>query len=122
MYKEKCRFYIKVRTGLNIEAITIHDELSTVFGDEVSFFRTVTRWPQWIHEDQQEIEDEERPDRSVNEITAENIEQVDSIINNHSHVTIEELQEQTALSYSTVHRILFYHFKLRKFTARYIPK
>ena len=32
------------------------------------------------------------------------------------------MQEQTDLSYGTVHRILTNHLNLRKITARYVPK
>lgn len=44
MDKENFRFYIKVRTALDIEARTSHDELHTVFDDEASSYRTVGRW------------------------------------------------------------------------------
>ncbi|CAF4105856.1 unnamed protein product, partial [Rotaria sp. Silwood1] len=50
MNTENFRFYIKVRTALNIEATTIHDELHTVFGDEAPSYRTVARWAQWVRE------------------------------------------------------------------------
>ncbi|CAF4081249.1 unnamed protein product, partial [Rotaria sordida] len=111
------------RTALNIiQSTTIYDKLCTAFGDEASSFRTFARWTQWFREGREEIEDEERSGRPVVESTAENIEQVHSIINNDSYLTIEELQEQTGLRYGTVHRILCDHLKLRKMTTRYIPK
>jgi len=34
MSVEKFRFYIKVRTALNIQARIIHDELYSVYGDQ----------------------------------------------------------------------------------------
>ena len=43
MNKENFRFYIKVRTALDIQPTIIHDELCTVFGDEDPSFRTVAR-------------------------------------------------------------------------------
>lgn len=122
MDKENFRFYIKVRTALNIQAVAIHDELRTVFGDDAPSFQTVARWAQWFREGREKIEDEERPGRPVTETTSENIEQVRNIVVDDPYVTIEELQEQTGLSYGTVHRILSDHLKLRKVTARYIPK
>jgi histone-lysine N-methyltransferase SETMAR len=122
MDKENFRFYIKMRTALYIQATTIHAELRTIFGDEAPSFRTVARWAQWFREGREEIGDEERSGRPVNETTPENIEQVRSIVNDDPYVTIEELQEQIGLCYGTVHRILSDHLKLRKVTARYIPK
>ncbi|CAF1248117.1 unnamed protein product [Rotaria sordida] len=87
-----------VRTALNIEERTIHDELRTVFGDEAPSYRTVARWAQWVREGREEIEDEERSGRSVTESTLENIEEIRSIVSDHSHVTIAELQEHTDLT------------------------
>ncbi|CAF1023690.1 unnamed protein product [Rotaria sordida] len=112
----------QVRTALNVEATTIHDELRTVFGDEAPSYRTIARWAQWFREGREEIEDEERSRRPVTESTPENIEEIRSIVSDDPHVTIAELQEYTDLSYSTVHRILSDHLELRKITARYIPK
>ncbi|CAF3870852.1 unnamed protein product, partial [Rotaria sp. Silwood1] len=119
---ENFRFYIKVRTALNIEARTIHDELHTVFGDEAPSYRTVARRAQWFREGSEEIEDEERSGRPVTETTLDNIEEIRSIVNDDPHVIIAELQEHTGLSYGTVHRILSDHLELRKIIARFIPK
>ncbi|CAF1154736.1 unnamed protein product [Adineta ricciae] len=54
--------------------------------------------------------------------TSENNERVHLIIDDDSHVTIEEIQEQTGLSYGTTQRIIKDHLHLTKITARYIPK
>ncbi|CAF4720703.1 unnamed protein product, partial [Rotaria sp. Silwood1] len=120
--QRKFSFYIKVRTALNIEARTIHDELSNLFGDEAPSYRTVARWAQWFRPGREEIEDEERSRRPVTESTLENIEEIRSIVSDDSHVTIAELQEHTGLSYGTLHAILSDHLELGKITARYIPK
>ncbi|CAF4012003.1 unnamed protein product [Rotaria sp. Silwood1] len=87
-----------MRTALNIEARTIHDELHTVFGDEAPSYRTVTRWAQWFREGREEIEDEERSGRPVTKTTLDNIEEIRSIVNDDPYVTIAELQEHTGLS------------------------
>jgi histone-lysine N-methyltransferase SETMAR len=122
MNKENFRFYIKVRTALDIQPTIIHDELCTVFSDEAPSFRTVARWSQWFREIREEIEDEPRLGRPVTEITSENIEQVRTIINDDPYITVEELQAQTDLSHGTIQRIISDHLNLRKITARYIPK
>ena len=103
-----------MRNALNIEARIIHDELLTVFGDEVPSYRTVARWPQWFREGREEIEDEERSGRPVTETTLDNIEENRSVVNDDPHVTTAELQEHTGLSYGTVHRVLSDHLELRK--------
>jgi transposase len=99
MDKENFRFYIKVRTALNIEAKTAHDELHTVFDDNAPSYRTVARWMQWFREGREEVEDEERSGRTVTESTAEIIQEIHDIASDDPHITIEELQEHTDLSY-----------------------
>ncbi|CAF4927845.1 unnamed protein product [Rotaria sp. Silwood1] len=122
MSKENFRFYIKVRTVLNVQARVIYEELHSVFADETSPLRTVGRWAKWFREGREEVEDEARPGRPVTETTTENIEQIRRLIDDDPYSTIEELQEQTGLSYSTTQRIISDHLQLRKITARYIPK
>ena len=122
MNKENFRFYIKVRTALGIQPTTIYDELSAVFGDEAPSFRSVARWSKWFREGREEIEDEARPGRPITETTSENIEQVQSLINDDPCITIDELEAQTDLSRGTVQRIVSDHLNLRKVTARYVPK
>jgi histone-lysine N-methyltransferase SETMAR len=122
MDKEHFRFYIKVRTALGIQPTIIHDELCTVFGNEAPSFRTVARWSKWFRDGREEIEDEPRAGRPITETTSENIELIESIINDDPHVTIEELEVQTDLSHGTIQRIISDHLNLRKITARYVPK
>ena len=122
MNKESFRFYIKVRTALNISAGAIYDELYSVCGDQAPSYATVKRWAKWFREGGEEIEDEARPGRPVTETTFENIEQVRLLIDDDPHITIEEVQEQTGLSHGTVQRIITDPLNLKKATARYIPK
>ena len=122
MSTENFRFYIKMRTALNIQARIIHDELYSVYGDQAPSLRTVERWSKLFRDGREELEDEARPCRAITETTSENIEQIRQLIDDDPYLTIEALQEQTDLSYGTVHRIITNHLNLRKITARYIPK
>jgi histone-lysine N-methyltransferase SETMAR len=122
MNKEHVRFYIKTRTALNIHSGLIHDELCSAYGDQAPSLRTVERWCQLFREGREEVEDQARLGRPVTETTSENIEQVRLLIDDDPYMTIEEMQEQTDLSYGTIHRIITDHLKLKKITARYIPK
>ncbi|UJR07319.1 hypothetical protein I4U23_011606 [Adineta vaga] len=83
MDKENFRFYIKVRTALNVQTTTIHDELRAVFGDEAPSFRTFC-------EGREEIKDEQRSGRSVTETTLANIEPVRSIVDDDPYITIDD--------------------------------
>jgi histone-lysine N-methyltransferase SETMAR len=111
-----------VRTALSIPARVIHDELRSVYGDEAPGLSTIERWSKLFRDDREEIEDKARPGRTTTETTTENIEQVRLLIDVDPYITIDGIQEQTDLSYETVQRIISDHLKLRKITARYIPK
>ena len=122
MDKEHVRFYIKVRTALNIPPIVICNELHTVFGDQAPLLRTVQRWSKAFLEGREEVGDEERPGRPVTETTPENIDQVRDLIDDDPYLTVDEIEGQTGLSHGTVQRIISDHLQLRKITARYVPK
>ncbi len=122
MSKENFRFYIKVRTALNIPPGVIYDELYSIYSEQAPSYATVKRWAKSFNEGREEIEDEARPGRPVTETTSDNIEEVHLLIDDDPHITIEEVQEQTGLSHGTVQRIITDHLNLRKITARYIPK
>jgi histone-lysine N-methyltransferase SETMAR len=122
MDKENFRFYIKVRTALDIPARIIYDELCSVFGDQAPALRTVERWSKFFREGREDVEDEERPGRPVIKTTSENIEHVRRLIDDDPHITIQEMEVQTDLSHGTIHRIISDHLNLKKLTARYIPK
>ncbi|CAF0996539.1 unnamed protein product [Rotaria sordida] len=117
MDKEYFRFYIKVRTALYIEPIVIHNELRTVFGNEVPSLRTVQRWSKWFREGRVEVEDEERPGRPITETTSKNIRQVCDLINDDPYVTVGELEAQSGIRYETVQQIISDHLQLKKIIA-----
>ncbi|CAF4676956.1 unnamed protein product, partial [Rotaria sp. Silwood2] len=116
------RFYIKLRITLNIPARVIHDELNSVYGDEASDLSTVERWSKLFREGREEIEDKARPGRPVTETTPENIVQIRLLIDDGLYITIKSNQERTNLSYGTVQRTIRDYLKIRKITARYMPK
>ena len=118
MDTENFRFYIKVHIALNIQPTIIHNELCTDFGDEAPSFRTGAKWSKYFRDGRKEINDETR----ITTTTFENIEEIQSIINDNPYITIEKLQEQTDLSHDTIQRIISDHLNLRKITARYVPK
>ncbi|CAF4152894.1 unnamed protein product, partial [Rotaria sordida] len=122
MSTENFRFYIKVRTALNIQARIIYDELYSVYGDQAPSLKAVERWSKLYREGREEIEDKTRPGRPITETTSENIEQIVLLINDNPYLTIEQLEDQTDLSHGIIHQIITDHLNLRKITARYVPK
>jgi len=104
---------------LNIQARIIHEELCSAYGHEAPCLTTVEKWSKRFREGEEDVEDKERSGRPVTETTSENIEEVRSLIDDDPHVTIEEMEMQTSLSYGTIQRLVSDdHLNLRKITAR----
>lgn len=95
MDKENLRFYIKVCTALDIPARIIYDELCSVFGDQAPALRTVERWSKLFREGREDVEDEERPGRPVTETTSENIVKARRLVDDDSHITIQEMKTRS---------------------------
>jgi hypothetical protein len=109
MNMENFRFYIKVRTALNIQPKSIHDELYSVFGDQAPAYSTVAKWSKCFREGREDIEDQPRLGRPVTETTSENIEEVRCLIDDDPHRTIDEIQMETGMSRGTLERIISDH-------------
>ena len=101
MEKEYIRFYVKTRTLLKIQARIIHEELCSVYANEVPCFSTIEKGSKRFREGEEDVKDKERSGRPVTETTVENIEEVRSLIEDDPHITIEELEMQTSLSHGT---------------------
>jgi len=55
MDKENIRYYIKVRTALNIPASVIDDELYSVHGEQAASYRIVRIWAKWFREGRKKL-------------------------------------------------------------------
>ena len=93
-----------------------------MYGDEAPSLRIVERWFMLFREGREGVEDEARPGSPISQGIPENGEKVRHLINDDPYSTIEGLQEQSSLSYGTIHRIITDHLNLKKITAHYVPK
>lgn len=121
MEKEPYRFYIRTRTILGLKAPAIHDELTRAYGEGAISYSTVQRWSKFFQEGNMEIEDNPRSGRPVSKITPENIQLVQSLIQEDPHCTYDDIQADTELSRGTINRIIHDHLKMKKVTSRWVP-
>ena len=89
MDNEYNRYYIKIRTILEIDPKTIHEELRTALRPNAPSDRTVARWAKRFREGREDVNDDPRSGRPVSELTDENIELVREVINNDPHSTYD---------------------------------
>jgi histone-lysine N-methyltransferase SETMAR len=121
MEKVPYRFYIRTRTLLGIDATTIHEELTTAYGDHAISYTTVQRWNKFFCEGNMELEDKPRQGRPVSRAIEENIELVRKLIEEDPHSTYEDIEEETQLSHGTVHSIIHKHLHKQKISSRWVP-
>jgi transposase len=122
MINELDRYYIKIRTILEIDPKTIYEGLTTAVGPNTPSYRTVLRWTMRFREGREDVNDDPRSDRPVSELTNESIELVRQVINDGPHSTYDDIIAVTFLSHGTIERIFHDHVKMRKVTSRRMPR
>ncbi|CAF1452195.1 unnamed protein product, partial [Rotaria sordida] len=112
--------YIKIRTGLGINAKTICEELTETFGSDAPAYSTLKKWAQRFREGREDVRDDPRSGRPVSVLTDDNIERVRQIIEDDPHSTYDDIMAETSLSYGTIERIIHDCLKMRKVTSCYV--
>ncbi|CAF1133040.1 unnamed protein product [Rotaria sp. Silwood1] len=83
------RSYIKTRWLLGLTATQIHDELTTAYGQGVVSYRTVAHWIHRFSSGRESLEDDPRSGRPIAIITQQNIDAVQGLVNDDSHISID---------------------------------
>ena len=98
MDNELNRYYIKIRTILEIDSKIIHEELVTALGPSAPSYTTVTRWAKRFREGRENVNDHPRSASPLSKFTGENIELVRQVISNDPHSTYDKIIAETSLS------------------------
>ena len=121
MEKQDYRFYIKTRTLLGVKASEIHEELTEAYGSQAVSYPTIRRWSKAVEEGKMEIEDQPRSGRPVTEITPDNIDLVQRVLEEDPHSTYDDIEAETELSRGTIQRIINEHLQMTKVTSQWVP-
>ncbi|CAF3930991.1 unnamed protein product [Rotaria sp. Silwood1] len=89
MEKQYIRSYIKTRWLLALTATQIHRELTTAYGQDVVSYCTVTRWIERFSNERESLEDNPRSGRPIAIISQQNIDSVQGLVNDDSHISID---------------------------------
>ena len=98
MDNEPNRYYIKIRTILEIDPKTIHKELVTALGSSASSYTAVSRWAKRFRQGREDVNDGSRSASTVSEFTGDNAEPVRQVVSNDPHSTYHEIIAETSLS------------------------
>ena len=120
MDNELNRYYIKIRTILQIAPKTIPDELVAALGSSAPSYTTVTRSGKRFRQEREDVNDYSRSASPVSEFTGENIKLVRQVIGNDPHSTYDEIIPDTCLFHDTIERIIHDCFEMKKATSRWV--
>ena len=121
MQKSNFRFYIRVRQSLGVGAKTIHDELKSFAPRLAPSYSTVKLWYRKFKRGQKTVDDNARSGRPITQTTQNIIEIISKLIEEDPYITYDELEAESLLCRTTLHRIIHKHLKLRKITSRWVP-
>jgi len=115
------RSYIKTRWLLGLTATQIYNELTTAYIQDVVSYRTVARWVERFSNEREGLEDDPRSGRPITAVTQQNIDDVDALVNDGPHISIDYIAAILDISHGSVYTILKQHLGLRKITSRWVP-
>ena len=114
------RYYRIIRTILDIDPKTIHEELVTALRPSAPSYTIVTRWTKRFREGKEDVNDYPRSASLVSEFKGENIELVQQVISNDPHSTYDEIIPDASVSHGTIERIIHGCLKIKKATSRWV--
>ena len=89
------RYYIKIRTILEIDPKTIYEELVIALGPSASSYTTVTRWTKRFRKEREDVSDHPRSASSLSQLTLNWFDKLSAKI----HIsTYDEIIAETPLS------------------------
>ena len=98
MDNELNRYYIKIRTILEINPKTIHEELVTALRPNAPSNTIVIRWVKHFHEGREDVNYHPPSASSLSQFTGENIQLVRQIFSNDPHSTYHGIIAEASLS------------------------
>ncbi len=115
----KQRIYIRIETLCGKTGREIHEALTEAFGSDTIGFTTVQWWRKLFLESRTQVVYEERsgtPSDMVNDST--NAVIVETMLDEDRRMTIREMEVQSGISRTSLHRILTNMLQKRRISAR----
>jgi hypothetical protein len=121
MDKLSIRSYVKTRLLLGLTAAEIHGELTTVYGSDVVSSSAIAFWIRRFSIGRDSLEGNPRVGRPINTVTQTNIDDVQQLVHNDPHISIDYIADTLYTSHRSVFTIIKDHLKLRQISLWWVP-
>ena len=124
MDADKCcfRFYCLTEWKAGNSAKNIHQRLEDVWGEASPGYSTIKRWLQnFKEEDLPSLHDKPKSGRPRSSLTTDNINTIQTLINDDPRLSIRSLELTTGISHETIRKILTDELQLKKVCSAWVP-
>ena len=108
------RVYCKIQAQLRFPPTEIHADLQKVYGNGVLKYAIVCKWERPFNDGQESIENDPPVGRPVSVLTEKNVATVQTLIEEDTRYTMQEIEEFSSIHSSSVLKILRERLGLRK--------
>ena len=116
-FREEQRAYCKIPRLLGKRASEIKSELDTVYGENTLPYRTVARWVSYFKEGRSSVKEVVCLRRPISATSENDVAIVQSVVQQDSRYTVEEISDLLGLSSSYFFTILKEKLKLQQICA-----
>jgi len=100
----------------------IYDDMLATLGDDAPSYSVVKNWVAEFKRGRSSVVDEHRSGRPKDASSTENVQIVNDMLNKDRRLTIRYIAETTGINSSTVHRIISEDLRMKKVSARWVPR
>jgi histone-lysine N-methyltransferase SETMAR len=122
MEKSEVRAVIKYLRLKGMTPQEVHADMQQTLGDSAPAYSTVVKWCAEFKRGRASCEDADRSGRPSTSVSEETIGKVRDLVMNDRRLTVRCISESVGISYGSIHSILTDHLKLRKVSARWVPR
>lgn len=116
------RIIIKFLAKEGVNPTEILRRLQAQFGDNTLSRTRVFAWHKEFSGGRETVENESHARRPRTSVTEANIDAIGNLIEGNRHITLWEIVAKLNISYGNVHRIVTDDLKMRKVSARWVPR
>ena len=122
MENSEYRTVIKYLRRKGLSSREVYEDMLGTLGRDCPSYATITKWYREFRMGYTSINDGKRSGRPSDARSQENINRVEKLINSDRRVNIHHIGRTLGLSYGTVQRIIHDDLKLKKLSARWVPR